>query len=316
MYWKVGIDEAGYGPTLGPFVMVLTAVGIPSTHEPDEDCWSLLSPWIRTATGRVKHDDSRLIVGDSKKIHSMVDGRMILGTPWRTIFDLKIPEYVPIDRFLSIINCVGRKEIAQEFWWIGDELIHLKKQEIYPSVGEGASPVFKFGIVIKTVKEFNKICSESGSKGSITATAWKELVSSFFNCLAPGDTVHFLTDKHGGRNQYLGMIHEVFDKREWVVPVRETAAESFYQVQGSGMEIGFRFIPRAEAACPMVALASMLAKHLREETMRIFNKWWKIRIPELQPTAGYPVDARRYISVIQPFADQMGIAMEEIIRVK
>lgn len=46
------------------------------------------------------------------------------------------------------------------------------------------------------------------------------------------------------------------------------------------------------------ALASMLAKYLREREMRAWNAYWTKRLPGLRPTAGYPVDALRFRSEI------------------
>ena len=41
MPWIVGIDEAGYGPNLGPFVMTSVALRVPDEHT-DADLWHLL----------------------------------------------------------------------------------------------------------------------------------------------------------------------------------------------------------------------------------------------------------------------------------
>ena len=43
-----------------------------------------------------------------------------------------------------------------------------------------------------------------------------------------------------------------------------------------------------------VALASMLAKYLRELAMEQFNRFWQQRAPQVKPTKGYPQDARRF----------------------
>ena len=42
------------------------------------------------------------------------------------------------------------------------------------------------------------------------------------------------------------------------------------------------------------ALASMTSKYLREMAMRALNHFWCAQVDGLRPTAGYPLDARRF----------------------
>ncbi|MFM9068571.1 MAG: hypothetical protein ACKOUR_14755, partial [Planctomycetota bacterium] len=54
-------------------------------------------------------------------------------------------------------------------------------------------------------------------------------------------------------------------------------------------------------------LASMVAKYLREVCMKQFNTFWQSHCPGLAPTAGYPVDARRFWSETAALRQQLGI---------
>ena len=45
-----------------------------------------------------------------------------------------------------------------------------------------------------------------------------------------------------------------------------------------------------------VALASMLSKYLRELHMLVFNRYWNSYEEKLKPTAGYVLDARRFLA--------------------
>ena len=63
-----------------------------------------------------------------------------------------------------------------------------------------------------------------------------------------------------------------------------------------------------------VALASMLAKYLREVSMACFNAYWQRRLPSLRPTAGYYTDARRFLSEIEPVVAQGGLPRERFVR--
>ena len=71
------------------------------------------------------------------------------------------------------------------------------------------------------------------------------------------------------------------------------------------MTIEFR--PRADADDGLVALASIVSKALREYWMAAFNAHWTTLIPGLRPTAGYPVDAARFRTAIEPMCQDRGI---------
>jgi hypothetical protein len=62
--------------------------------------------------------------------------------------------------------------------------------------------------------------------------------------------------------------------------------------------IRIEFLVGADGLRLETALASMLAKYLREIAMGLFNAWWAARIPAIKPTAGYPQDASRFISEV------------------
>ena len=62
------------------------------------------------------------------------------------------------------------------------------------------------------------------------------------------------------------------------------------------------------------ALASMVAKYHRELAMRAFNAFWQKHVPDLRPTAGYPVDAKRFQAEIAPRQRQLGIAEADLWR--
>lgn len=60
----------------------------------------------------------------------------------------------------------------------------------------------------------------------------------------------------------------------------------------------------------------MAAKYLRELAMHAFNQHWLERLPELQPTAGYPGDSRRFKSDIAAVQQSLGIDDRIVWRLK
>jgi hypothetical protein len=95
--------------------------------------------------------------------------------------------------------------------------------------------------------------------------------------------------------------------------VRESRATSIYRWGPRARRVEFRFLVRGERFLP-TALSSMTAKYLRELAMQAFNAFWQRHLPTLRPTAGYPLDARRFRQQIQPLQAELGIADELLWR--
>ena len=59
MAWIVGVDEEGYGPNLGPFVMTAVAFQVPGS-DAHVDLWGLLNAAVRRPE---EPDDGRIAIG-------------------------------------------------------------------------------------------------------------------------------------------------------------------------------------------------------------------------------------------------------------
>ena len=112
---------------------------------------------------------------------------------------------------------------------------------------------------------------------------------------------------------------------QWLQTIKEGPQECVYRtqfldphdhdaVEQTNLEI--RFQPKAEERYLPVALASMLAKYLRELFMMQFNAYWKKKLPNLQPTAGYPMDAKRFLDRIKAKMDEEKIPLESVWRMR
>ncbi|MFN8706319.1 MAG: hypothetical protein ACK50J_06520, partial [Planctomyces sp.] len=65
-----------------------------------------------------------------------------------------------------------------------------------------------------------------------------------------------------------------------------------------------------------VALASMVSKYIREVLMVRLNAFWQNQVPDLKPTKGYPLDAKRFRDQIATEAEALGIHESRLWRIR
>jgi hypothetical protein len=318
MPWLVGIDEAGYGPNLGPLVMSAVACRVPDGLA-RTDLWSVLASAVRREGER---HDGRPLVADSKVVHSGPHGLAALEVG---VLGSVRPEahdgLLTLHRYLGWLSPTSDAELSGETWYSG--------QTALPSAttADGcAAAAAQFGIVCRgrglewgsarsvvvCPARFNQITEAWGSKGAVLGEGLTELVRWAWD-LAGDDAVLIMVDKHGGRNTYAPMLQNAVPAG-MIVAEREGMQRSTYRLLGGPRPMGFTFQPRADSEHFLVALASMVSKYLRELLMGEFNAFWQQRVPGLKPTAGYPGDAMRFLDAIRPKVAELGLAEATIWR--
>jgi hypothetical protein len=321
MTWCIGIDEAGYGPNLGPLVMTAVACRV-SKELAGADLWSVLRRVVRRE-GETRRTENRIFVADSKVVYSPKRGLKALENGvLATVLHHECEPPATLDHLLEKFASEVRTELLGEPWYTGATPLPF-------SVTPGAVRTFaeRFQHVCRSQDiqwgpvrvsaicplRFNQIVAESGTKGEVSGKALQEILP-FLAGLAPeNENVRVLVDKHGGRNHYSGLLQETFP---WgmVMVHCEGANRSQYEVFGLGRQVRIAFQPRADSSHFCVALASMISKYFRELLMHEFNAFWQTQVPGLQPTAGYPTDALRYWKAIQPAAQRLGMEESTIWR--
>jgi ribonuclease HII len=318
MAWIIGIDEAGYGPNLGPLVMSAVAYRVP--HESAAaDLWEVLAQ----ASCREAGDDDRIWINDSKILYSTSKGIADLERNVLAVFaGDRLHQPLSLFEWLEELAPTADGDDGRLPWYGADRTlpVAISLEDLHEPAARFRAVCETNGIGLAAVHacviepaSFNRAVDHWGSKGGALAEAIQALISAMLPCLEVDEPVYFLVDKHGGRNTYAALLQHCFPDG-LVFVRRESMASSQYDIQGYAGPISLRFQPRADGEHFCVALASMLSKYLREMLMGEFNRFWLERLPGLEPTAGYPMDAMRFYDAIRPMVEQLGIAHEVVWR--
>jgi ribonuclease HII len=319
MAWIVGIDEAGYGPNLGPFVMSSVAC-----RAPDELLEANLWQCLPGVVCQGKEQPDRLLIDDSKIVNSSVRGlanleRGVLSILWR-----REPPACCLADYLSTCCVAGLDDVRAEPWFKGaglvpeqnllSELLATRADFDRTAAAAGLGPWHIHSVIVPAPR-FNALLDVHESKGAILAHAMTQLLRVCHEELPRDEARAFYVDKHGGRNTYAAFLQDALSDGV-VIARQESALCSRYEVVGVGKPFRITFQPRADSEHFCVALASMASKYLRERLMAEFNHYWQQYVPGLKPTAGYPGDAGRFLEAIRPTLERLGMSETTVWRRK
>ncbi|MFI4915825.1 MAG: hypothetical protein ACIAS6_04875 [Phycisphaerales bacterium JB060] len=309
MLLYIGIDEAGYGPMLGPLCVGMAALRIDAWEptEPAPNAWKLLRAAVCRKPGDKKR---RLAVADSKKLcKPMAQGPGRLAEAERSVLAFVRARTGSIPATdAALFECLAVGPCALH-WYGGEPLpcpAHADAAEAGIAANTLRRALGRAGVSCELLRvartdeaRFNAQLAGGRSKANTTLAAIAEHAPAILELIERTHREHgdvharIVLDRQGGRTRYQEALAHVFGR-----PVRtlaEAPQASTYEFEDVP-NARIRVQPKAEEAHLPVALASMQAKLVRELTMERFNAYWRQRKPEVRPTAGYTTDARRWLA--------------------
>lgn len=315
----VGIDEAGYGPMLGPLVVTSSVFNMPDSCK--NHLWELLQDIVSCEISRC---NDKIVVTDSKKVYSASKGlRQLEEAVLSFMYCLK----GTIDSFKVLLKTFSaiKDDNLDIYPW------HCKKDISIPIASNSdsisryanrlAGTLRKNGIglidiasIPISVYNFNKEIDRIGNKAVLLFNKCAGLLLDIWDRFGETTPMVYI-DKHGGRDRYLPLLCPLFED-SFIRIHKEGDSESVYEVIGNKKSMFISFIQGSETKHFPIALSSMCSKYIREIYIMLFNLFWQEKVPNIMPTAGYYQDAKRFLAQIADVRGELGIKDELIIRIK
>ena len=300
-----GIDEAGYGPILGPLVVSSTTFTVP-----DEllrsDMWKILKGSVAKTKRALA---GRILIADSKKAFNRKTGcghlrRAVISAIRCLDAGFEIPANA---KELAAILCPESLDRLADYQWYRElEGVELGGENSDFDIAAG---VFARNLASNDMRlvdicsrcldvgYYNKMVSDVRNKASVLFTSVAKLIHRAYEMGGEGEKIQVLVDRQGGRINYVGLLRKMFPHLQLSI-LRQDEKCSSYQLVGA-KTLRLHFAIKADTRFLPVSLASMASKYVRELMMESINRYFLRHCPEIKPTAGYWQDGLRFIKDVE-----------------
>lgn len=319
-----GIDEAGYGPMLGPLVIGRSVFRI-NDDDFDNAPPSLWDRWPDAVCQALRDKKHRIAIADSKKVYKPKGGlrnleRGVLGF-------MRLVDLVPgsVEDLLSMLAIDANCGFGPQPWYtpngnppvtiprdISEPEIKIAGSQLRTAMSGVGDALVNVGAAVVYEDRFNHMVAATRSKA---ACSWTFVASHLVYIWERFGSEHpyVVVDRQGGRKAYLTPLRLAFDGADFTV-LQESKDTSQYRITRQGRSMTVSFETGGETRHLPIALGSMIAKYIRELVMIRFNSFWSQHITDLKPTAGYVQDGRRFMKDIDPALRKLDINPNVLIR--
>lgn len=321
----VGVDEAGYGPLLGPLVIGVAAFRVDEAVRPHAippACgWRAhlrrrLKGIVVRAGARGDRGCLPVAIDDSKAVKQRAGlAGLARGVGlFASAMDQAPPAHLEdlIVRYSdrgpdTFACCPWFRELGEvalpHYPWTG------RLDERFAARGIQA---LDLRVLPTDAPELNDSFEAIRNKASVLGLLSATLVLSILD-RHPGEDAILVMDRQGGRQDYAGYLARVFPFAV-VSPAAAPRGEVRYRVRLPDRMLHVRFVTKGDRVSLAVGWASMAAKLTRELFMQRLNGWFHERLPEVRPTAGYYTDGRRFLDDVGPVLAEEAIDRRLLVR--
>ena len=317
MLTVIGLDEAGFGPLLGP--LCTGAASLSLDFDPAEgppDLWSRLTPVVGTGprTSEIPVADSKKLKSSSKlPLRNLLAGlvpfvEIASSTELQTDEDLLraigLDDLGPFDAEAVSLDRIDGLDQGQR---------SLRRARLARITADKGIQIEAVAARATHPKALNELFDSLGNKSSANTTLLFGLLREVLALDKHQECPRIVVDRQGGLMRYQPLLKAKFHGAK-INTVAETPEISRYRIERSEKTLHIGFETQADARHLPVALASMAAKTVRELLMNRLNTFFAQKQPGLRPTAGYVQDGRRWVSEIGDLPERLQIPRRDLIR--